>query len=310
MTFGEGRRNLSLVAPLLMALVVAGSGCSSDDSGSADTLVQEKVTVSLGQIAVSVPVSANVQAFIPLTLALPPDEGIRSWSVDVTGTLAKVHVVPMPLLTSGGGTQAAGDTIIVGLSEALPAGTVCNSSVNYMNFTVTLDANYQPTSASPAKADATPDAILRMDSGPFTICVRVTFPIFAEITVDALVADVTRSCNEQAQDQAFLGFWSGTYSCQSKNLSCSNWQESGPVSLTITYDATTKRWTYVDEGNYRYEGSVCGKNFRFVRNDASEIERGKMILGPASTSATKTSRYYLRENTACWGECIDQLTRG
>ena len=81
-----------------------------------------------------------------------------------------------------------------------------------------------------------------------------------------------------------------------------------PRSPRITHDAKTNRWIYVD-GPYRYEGSVCGNVFHFVRNDPDEIERGTMTLGANPNTATKVSRYYQRSNTACYGDCTDHLTR-
>lgn len=305
MTLERRGRHLTLFLSLLAALV-AGAGCNNGGSGggSSDGTVKEKVAVSLGQLVTQVPVAANTQQYFGFTFAFPPDEGIKSWTIDVAATLAKVHVAPVSTVALIR-ALAASATVDVGLSMALPAGTPCDAAVSYWRqFTVTLDAAFLATAIAPAQPTVSASSIVQMASGPFTICARVTFPVAALITVDALVADVTRTCTQAPQN--FLGPWSGSYSCQS--VSCSNYQENGGVSLTITHDTATNRWIYVD-GPYRYEGSVCGNVFHFVRNDPDEIERGTMTLGVNPNTATKVSRYYQRSNTACYGDCTDYLTR-
>lgn len=302
----EGRERQLIPFISLLVTLVAGAGCNSSGSGGggSDGTVQEKVAVSLGQLVTQVPVAANTQQYFGFTFAFPPDEGIKSWSIDVAATLAKVHVAPVSTAAFIR-ALASSATVDVGLSMALPAGTTCDAAVTYWRqFTVTLDAAFLATAIAPAQPAVSASSIVQMASGPFTVCVRVTFPVAALVTVDALVADVTRTCTQAPQN--FIGPWSGSYSCRS--VSCSNYQEGGSVSLTISHDATTNRWIYVD-GPYRYEGSVCGNVFHFVRNDPDEIERGTMTLEANPNTATKVSRYYQRSNTACYGDCIDHLTR-
>jgi hypothetical protein len=293
---------------VLAALLVAGRGCSgksSSEGPKGDGLLTEQVAFPVGSIASNLVVAAGQTQYFGFTLSLPPDEGIQSWKIDLLASLARAQVTLLPspfraLLQA----LASGVTLDLGVSHALPAGTVCDASVEYRTFTFNLSPAYLPVSVDPPAAISSAQTIAARANGPFTYCVRITFPVDALITVDQLVADVTRKCTQAPGN--FAGPWTGSWGCHS--VTCSTWTDSGPIALNVSYDAVTRRWSHVDDTGASYQGSACGNAFHFVRNDPDESERGTMTLNSDGT-ATKTSRFFSTAQPGCYGDCTDFLHR-
>jgi hypothetical protein len=303
----HARRGWGLAGAICVAAALAAGqgGCSGSGGGTATSEITEKVTIPLGAIASNLSGAAGQTQFFGFTLALPPDEGITGWTVDLLSTLSTVTVtLPSPGIRSLARALASIVNVSLGVSHALPAGTACDDSVAYRTFSVTVDAALRPTSADPAAWTSSTQSLSTRAGGLFTYCARVTFPVDAIVTVEKLVVDVTRRCDQAPGD--FAGSWVGEYECHA--VTCSSFTDAGPITLQIAYDAAARRWSYTDEGGATYQGSACGNLFHFVRNDPGESERGTFTLN-ADRTATKTSRYFSTATPACYGECTDHLHR-
>jgi hypothetical protein len=178
------------------------------------------------------------------------------------------------------------------------AETVCDQGLLYGPFTVSHDT---ALNVDPPEAESDGQILQIVNSGPFTVCMIITANFDATLDVDGVAMDLEEGECEEPAD--FSGYWSGTYQCGN---SCGE-SFGGPVELTVTQ--TGSQASYVDGWDDRYTGRVCGEVFRFERIEEGEIERGTLTLTGPNT-AVKRSTWRSRGAPYCWGDCVDELTRG
>jgi hypothetical protein len=284
------------LAALLATLATA---CSSG-GGDTPSPRTDRVTVRVEALQ-SVTLSAGVPTRITWVQATPPTP-VLGFEVDLLATLGQVQVSPRTLLRALG-AAAAGDPALVTVRVA-PADqleTVCTTGVGYGPFQIGLDALLAPVTAAPATATAGGSTLAIVNSGPYVTCLEITSPVDAAFGLSGTEVVLTQDCAPPAAD--FSGSWTGTWSCGS---SCGS-SFGGDITLTVTQDPDG-RARYVDDSLDEYAGSVCGAEFRFVRNIAFETERGTMTLGAGGT-ARKRSHYRGSAPPYCAGDCVDELHR-
>jgi len=180
-------------------------------------------------------------------------------------------------------------------------GTVCESDQVYGPFDITLDAGSQPSSVSPATAQATPETMDIINIGAYSVCVKVVSPVDAGVDLNSVGFNIAQ-CDEPPAD--ISGTWSGLYSCYSD---CGNIIDDY-VELVITQDPGDPSIATYTDYYADYEGTVCGNRFSFSGGSADSSESGTFIMDPGGTTATKTSTYR-NYSGVCTGQCSDTLTR-
>ena len=168
-------------------------------------------------------------------------------------------------------------------------------------FTVSLTSAFLPSAVSPSTPEADAQTLAVMNAGAYVICVQIMSPVAVTFSLDGWVVEVEHDC--AAATANFTGPWSGTYTCTD---TCTNEPFNGSIQLTVTQSSTGNA-SYVEADGHAYSGTVCGDEFRFVRNIADETERGSLKLTGANT-AQKTSTW-LHSTLLCGGVCTDTLTR-
>ena len=192
-------------------------------------------------------------------------------------------------------------TLTLRIAGLEAAETVCAEGELFGPFTILLDDQHQPSSASPSSAEATSTAVDIINIGAYSVCVQVYSPIDALADLNRVDFNVS-PCSELPADIA--GAWAGTYSCTG---SCQV-PETG-VHLTIVQDAgNLSAASYTDSEDGFYQGTVCGRRFSFRGGGDGWEESGTFVIDPGGNTATKTSTY--RDISGpCSGTCTDTLTR-
>jgi hypothetical protein len=281
-----------------------GGGGGGDDSGESDT----SISVPLNAFVDTISLDGSQPTQFKFTYNLPV--GARPYTgftVDFADTLQAVSV---DVSASGAGLREGGyQTIVqpyqetsammtVRVASAAQEETVCQVGELYGPYTIYGSTAYEPESVDPQTAQATQATLSIVNTGAFSICIEITSPVDATLSVSAIDIDV-EPCETPPADIA--GVWTGTYSCE--NIGCSD--EGGDILLTITRDGYSAH--YESEGGAVYDGTVCGNTFRFNGGADSYTEEGVFTLN-ADGSGSKTSSWVGKDGI-CSGQCTDALQR-
>lgn len=283
-----------------LALLVPALACSGGGGGGTATPRTDRVLVPVEPLQ-SATVTAGVPARFTWVHATPPTP-VLSFEVDLLSTLTQVQASPS-VLARALAAAVAGDTatVMVRVAPADQVATVCTSGLAHGPFQIGLDALLKPVSAAPGTATANGATLALVNAGPWATCLEITSPVGAAFALAGAEVVVTQDCAPATAD--FSGAWTGTWSCTD---TCGQ-PFGGAITLTVTQQPGGKA-RYVDDGYAEYSGTVCGGEFRFVRNTSPETERGTMVLGAGGT-ATKRSHWRGSEAPFCSGECVDTLHR-
>jgi hypothetical protein len=291
-----------LSAALILWFISCGGGGSSSRSLDGD------ITINIGSTGKNIPLEAAVtwsQAFSVNYNVTGFGGPYTALSMNLQENLAGIDFTP--LVAAAAVDQQAkallADTgqmwLYVGRLEDF--GTVCESDQVYGPFDITLDAGSQPSSVSPATAQATPETMDIINIGAYSVCVKVVSPIDAEVDLNSVGFNIAQ-CDEPPAD--ISGTWGGLYSCYSD---CGNIIDDY-VELVITQDPDDPSIATYTDSWANYEGTVCGNSFSFSGGSANSSESGTFIMDPGGTTATKTSTYR-NYSGVCTGQCSDTLTR-
>jgi hypothetical protein len=154
---------------------------------------------------------------------------------------------------------------------------------------------------TPPTASARPETLSVVNAGPFATCLEIFYPVDAVISANGVTVDYTRGGCADAP-ASFAGAWVGTFQCTSI---CTG-SFGGDITLEVAQDGQRARYT--DDGGDYFSGTVCGREFRFTRNDPGETETGTLTLN-ANGTASKRSRYRATSPPFCSGDCADELRR-
>lgn len=182
----------------------------------------------------NIPVSTGLNVFT-FTYTLPGTaDNYDSISVDLQDILSN-SVTITPMLTGNNIMKFL--AFFTSTAEALtPAymtarigsdiNTVCTQGLVYGPYIYSGNGSVYPSTT----ASATPSSVNIIKSGAFAICLQVTSPIDATVTVGDVPVNVT-PCDQAPKK--INGKWKGTYTCINNG-----WKNEVnlPVSLTITQD--------------------------------------------------------------------------
>jgi|GEM_PF-4010045 len=293
----------------LLAVSLFACGKSSGKDSSVNVASE---TVSLGDKAKNVQLTAGVQKQYSFTYSFPGDITEKGdYSINVQSTLANVTLSAQPIAHNSGRFETFWMIASGLVKEAFAAETalvtvhisyagdpnVCSSP--YIGQDNIIGAIGQVLTGSKKKVKPSQEAQDIMNAGAFDICVVATPPFDAYVTLSGIDVDF-EPCATPAGDIA--GTWSGTYQCTNYGMQ----NDGGPVSLTITQNLDGS-YSYIDDGGTAYHGHVCGGKFKFRGGkDGVYKESGTLLV--SGGSATKTSEWQSL-NSVMGGRCTDSLQK-
>jgi len=269
-----------------------------------------KIQVTNTTVPISIPLDYNLQVTQGLSIDVnfPVNPGPGNYtniSLNLQDILTNSVTIETPAPTPGVGANNISADALLTMNMYIRVGafpeTVCQDGLRYGPFMI-AGSSSAPT-VNPPSASAAPSSVNIINSGSFAMCIQVVSDTDASIHVGTSSVDATQ-CNQPPANMS--GTWTGTYTC----LNHGSPDEIGlPITLTITQDGY--RAQYVDDGGNTYEGTVCGRVFKFNRTSPIDFstESGKFVLN-ANGSGTKTSIWTSSSSPDTnWGTCTDNLTR-
>ena len=298
----------------LLLIVIFGMGCDGgggggDDTGNgSDTRFSIPLGVFVDEVAVESSQPTQFKFTYPRRVGAQP---FTDLSIDFTDTLQAVMVdIPGPsanLRKNHGQSliqpqQETSATMTARVASADEEETVCKTGELYGPYVIYGSAAYEPESVDPQSAQATQATLSIINAGDFSICIEISSPVDATLSVNSMDVDVG-SCETPPAD--ISGTWVGTYSCDNTGTSLDCSDDGGDILLTITQNGYSAR--YEDDGGAVYNGTVCGNTFKYNGGEASYDEEGTFTLN-ADGTASKTSRWVSNIGD-CGGVCEDILQR-
>jgi len=290
---------------LSAALILWFFSCGGGGSGSRS--LDGDITVNIGSSGKNIPLEASVtwSRVFSVNYNVTGFGGpYTALSMNLQENLAGIDFTPLVAAAAAGRQSKAllADTgqmwLYVGRLEDF--GTVCESDQVYGPFDITLDAGSQPSSVSPATAQASAETMDIINIGAYSVCVKVVSPIDAEVDLNSVGFNIAQ-CDEPPAD--ISGTWTGPYYCEG---TC---PEADTVTLVITQDPDDPSIATYTDSWANYEGTVCGNRFSFSGGSANSSESGTFVMDPGGTTATKESTYRNYPPGTCSGPCYDDLTR-
>jgi hypothetical protein len=299
---------LALGVFLSAGMILWVISCGGGGSGGGGRSLDGDITINIGSTGKNIPLQAEVtwsRAFSVNYNVSGFGGPYTALSMDLQENLAGIDFTPLVAAAAADSRARAlvTDTgqmwLYVGRQEDFA--TVCESDQVYGPFDITLDAGSQPSSVSPATAQATPETMDIINIGAYSVCVKVVSPIDAEVDLNSVGFNIAQ-CDEAPAD--ISGTWTGTWYCEGV---C---PIPGPndITLVITQDTGDPSIATYEDGVAFYEGTVCGNRFSFSGGSTNSSESGTFVMDPGGTTATKTSTYRNYDGP-CSGTCYDELTR-
>jgi hypothetical protein len=304
------------VTSALLALLIGGcgggGGGGSSGNGTADGAAP--AAVSLKANIKNVPLIAGVPAQIVGTYTLSGNgsTGTGDYSINLARTLENTTLSSSPVAGNGSKFETLRLLAYVLVKEVFAAENfevtayvshqgdpnVCSSPYFFGPFSVVGAVGSALTSGT-TTLEPSQEHVDIVSAGSYDVCVVMTPPITAYLTVTELAVDV-KPCASPTVD--IVGAWSGTYQCENTDGST----ETGGVSLTVTQNPDGS-YHYADDGGAAYDGHLCGNKFKFKGGKAGAYRESGTLIANGSV-ATKTS-IWRGEITNTSGRCTDNLSR-
>ncbi len=310
------RRGCVCVLVALFALGVAGCGSAKKkESGSNES--PDPINVPVGSIVADQTVRAGVTTFefVYDPPVNPVDLPLTGLSVDLQKTLQALTVTPAPApapLALGGVARAAAAVaaaaegsvqVSARVSAAADEATVCDDGELYGPYEVTGVGPTQPQNISPSSAQATQATLSILNTGSIAICIVIESPYDAQISVD----DVTvtpEECHDTPEDVG--GMWVGKFTCESAIPGCYTADEED-ITLDIEVSAGSSYSASYSDGEADYDGTVCGRVFRYNGGGEGYLEEGTFTLDSDDPNKAIKRSEWKDIDGPCSGTCVDHL---
>jgi len=147
------------------------------------------------QTSVDMPLGDALGAF-EVTADEPAEKsGTTSFDAPLTVGSGSITVDPSAITVTPSGAlkeliqaQQEGSELVitVWIDSVENLESVCGGGEQYGPFTVTLDDNFVPQSVEPARVNLTQNTLDLLNSGEFSLCIRVVSPVTGQVRIEAL----------------------------------------------------------------------------------------------------------------------------
>jgi len=307
------RTTLGVFASLLAVVILSNPiACSSSSTSTSPTgVVGTELTVSnLGKDVtlisgemqeISFSGSYDVNSYGGPFSSIKMDLQAHLSAISITVPNIVKTTIPFPFQSVKSANAAiVGSKMFLRIARAEQEATVCADGELYGPFEISLGDDFQPSSVTPATAEATQQTLDIINIGSYSMCVQILPVITAIADLNSLIVNFG-SCDEPAAD--IQGTWTGTYSC------IGTCPESGDVTIKITQDPNDLTIASYTDSEASYQGRVCGNRFSYSGGVPSSYdESGTFVLNPDG-SASKFSTFLSIIDANCSGTCSDSLSR-